>query len=422
MIQDYKLIQQDGEEILYLYINFNVEFAKLNENAKKKELSKIVSDFMKEHNIKFHGTKVAIIVGGLLMATIALNEPNHIESTPSYQYTPQSVISLNANIEIPKKEEIKTEEKKPAETIKEEKKSTASTNKTPSKVTPTKPVIKEPVKTDTNDATEVIDTNTYVTIKRNNGIIVKMELEEYLIGVVGSEMPASFHIEALKAQAIIARTYALKTIENHVQLTDDSRTQNYKDPSELQQMWGSGFSSYYAKVKKAVEETKGMYLTYQGTIVDAVYHSTSNGRTEDAKYVWGKSEPYLVPVESPYDTLNKTFEESTYISYEKISEKLGMIVTKDSSFEIGGMTSGNRIETITVDRNSFTGAKFRSLLQLKSTDFTIQKDENGIIFTTKGWGHGVGLSQYGAYGMARNGSSYEEILKHYYKGVELSKL
>lgn len=422
MIQDYKLIQQDGEEILYLYINFNVEFAKLNENAKKKELSKIVSDFMKEHNIKFHGTKVAIIVGGLLMATIALNEPNHIESTPSYQYTPQSVISLNTNIEIPKKEEIKAEEKKPAETIKEEKKSTASTNKTPSKVTPTKPVIKEPVKTDTDDTTPIIDTNTYVTIKRNNGTIVKMELEEYLIGVVGSEMPASFHIEALKAQAIIARTYALKTIENHVQLTDDSRTQNYKDPSELQQMWGSGFATYYAKVKKAVEETKGMYLTYQGTIVDAVYHSTSNGRTEDAKYVWGKSEPYLVPVESPYDTLNKTFEESTYISYEKISAKLGMIVTKDSSFEIGGMTSGNRIETITVDGNSFTGAKFRSLLQLKSTDFTIQKDENGMTFTTKGWGHGVGLSQYGAYGMARNGSSYEEILKHYYKGVELSKL
>lgn len=424
MIQDYIIIKQKEEEILYLIFNFNVEFAKLKTDSKKKELSKIVSDFIKDHQIKFNGTKVAIIAGGILMATIALHQPNKVENISAYQYLPQSIIALQPKMERPKKEEIKEE----ITLVKEEIKNTNKTNnKTPSKeeVKPnisTKPAIKAPNKIESNNKTPSAVHKTYVTIKRNNGTMLTIELEEYLIGVVGSEMPASFHIEALKAQAIIARTYALKTMENHVQLTDDSRTQNYKDKSELQKMWGSGFSTYYAKVKKAVEETKGIYLTYQGTIVDAVYHSTSNGRTEDAKYVWGKSEPYLIPVESPYDVINKTFEESTFISYEKISNKLGMVVTKDTVFEIIGKTSGNRVDSISVDGTFFTGAKFRSLLQLKSTDFLIKQEDDGITFTTKGWGHGVGLSQYGAYGMAKNGSSYEQILKYYYSGVQLSKL
>lgn len=427
MIQDYEIRKEQKEEVLYLYFNWNNEFAKLKKDTKEKTLHKIIQDFIKNNKIKFQGTKVAIVVGGLLMTTITLNNPLPKKEN-TMDHLSQYAISLNINAKeitpLPLKEEKPVIENivVPNKVLEVEK-PTVSTK--PNHVTTAKPVTeaKEQVTIKEEKPAEVItDTNRYVTIKRQDGSLLKLELEEYLIGVVGAEMPASFHIEALKAQAVIARTYALKAEENHVQLTDDSRTQNYKNQTELKEMWRAEFDRYYSRIQEAVTSTKGIYLTYRGKVIDAVYHSTSNTKTEDAQYVWGKSEPYLVPVKSEYDTLNKTFEETKFMAYEEISNRLGLTVTKDTDFIINGYTTGNRVESIQVGEKTFTGARFRSLLQLKSTDFEITKEEYGISFLTKGWGHGVGLSQYGAYGMARNGFTYEEILKHYYTGVELAKL
>lgn len=274
---------------------------------------------------------------------------------------------------------------------------------------------------ETNNSQEKIeDNNIYVTIHRSNGQIINLELEEYIIGVVGAEMPASFNIEALKSQAILARTYALKSIDKGKTLTDNSSTQNYKNNDELKKFWGKDFDKYYSKIKNAVNSTKGLYLSYNGSKIDAIYHSTSNGQTEDAVNVWGNSFPYLVSVESKYDTTNKSFEMEKFISYPDLSIKLNMEINNFTNINILGRTSGNRIDSIEINGHVYSGVKIRSLLGLRSSDFDITKSDTGITFKTRGYGHGVGMSQYGANGMANAGYTYNQILKHYYNGVTIN--
>lgn len=430
MIYDYEINKEHNEEVLYLYFDFSFEFAKLNSKNKKKTVNKMIDDFLKNNKINFKGKKIAIIISGILVATVALNNYNKIDLNKEIEYPNYTITLVDKTTEI-KNEEVKSEEKKEEikevvqvtkteqNTKKEQNKNNNNTNKVQSvnknntKKETIEVVEKEELKEDLNA--------TYVTINRRNGSVLNLELEEYVIGVVGAEMPAAFSNEALKAQAVIARTYALNAIDNNKPLTDDSSTQNYKSNDELKKMWGSSFNTYFEKIKKAVESTKGMYLTYDGKIIDAVYHSTSNGKTEDAKYVWGNSMPYLIPVESPYDNTNKTIIYDKYISYEELSNKLGIDFNKDTNIEIVSKTTGDRVETLNIADLSYTGVDIRNILGLRSADFKINKDDNGITFTTTGFGHGVGLSQYGANGMAKNGYNYEAILKHYYTGVTLVK-
>ena len=160
------------------------------------------------------------------------------------------------------------------------------------------------------------------------------------MGVVGAEMPASFHNQALMAQAIIARTYALKANSKGQILSDNESTQSYKDNDELKSLWGSSYNAYYNKIKGAVISTKGMYLTYNGEYIDAVYHSTSNGKTEDSSNVWGNYFPYLVSVESPYDSLNPSFSQDKTITYQELSTKLNTDINIDTDFFIQSKTSG----------------------------------------------------------------------------------
>ena len=285
---------------------------------------------------------------------------------------------------------------------------------------PIKEEVKQEVQQEIVEEKVEVDNNIYVKVKRSNGNIQKIELEEYVIGVVGAEMPASFNIEALKAQAVVARTYALKAISNNKVLTDTSSTQNYKDNEGLKQMWGSSYDTYYNKVKNAVMDTKGYYITYNGKYIDAVYHSTSNGKTESSVNVWGNSFPYLVSVDSPYDNTNPSFIKTEFISYSELSNKLKMEINNDTEINIISKTISNRVEYLKISDKQYSGVDFRNILGLRSADFSIEKIENGINFTTKGYGHGVGMSQYGANGMAKNGSNYINILKHYYTKVVIS--
>ena len=249
-----------------------------------------------------------------------------------------------------------------------------------------------------------------------------MELEDYVIGVVGAEMPALFNSEALKAQSVIARTYALKANSMGRVLSDNESTQSYKDNGELANLWGGNFDSYYNKVRDAVMSTSGMYLTYNGNYIEAVYHSTSNGRTEDSSNVWGNYFPYLVSVESSFDNTNSSFSISKSFSYNDLSSKLGININASSEFNILGYTSGGRVSSVSIDGVEFSGISFRSKLGLRSADFDIDKSTDGIIVTTRGYGHGVGMSQYGANGMAKAGYSYRDILLHYYPGVSIEQL
>ncbi len=266
---------------------------------------------------------------------------------------------------------------------------------------------------------EEVDNNTYVTVYRKNGSVVKLELEEYLIGVVASEMPASFNSEALKAQAIVARTYALKRISENKTLTDTVSTQVYKDNTELKNLWKNDFNKYYSKVKNAVESTKGIVLTYNGAYIDAVYHSTSNGMTEDAIYVWGNDIPYLKSVESKSDKNVSSYKREVTFTYEKLSNALNTEINKDTTFVLERNSSG-RVTNVKVNDIKIKGTTFRSLLGLRSTDFTIELASDSVIITTYGYGHGVGMSQYGANSLANMGYSYKSILSHYYQNISFT--
>lgn len=410
MFYDYEIKQKNKEEVLYLYLDINQEFAKLNARKKKKKLKENIEEYIRKNKIVFQGTTVAILVSGMIVGTLTLQEPKKNESENVFNtYTISTLLESE-----PVKEEIVEEKIVKQETVKKE--TISSATKTVSKESKNNVKEEKSVEKEKKQEEETIQ----VKIYRSNGTVLNLGLEEYVVGVVSAEMPAAFPIEALKAQAILARTYALRSLEKTTRLTDNSGTQNYKSEEELKKMWGSSFATYLNKIKKAVEETKGIYLTYQGEIIDAVYHSTSNGKTEDAQNVWGNSVPYLVSVESPYDKESSTYEQEKTLSYEELSKKLGFTVNTNTLFEIQETTEGNRVAELLIDSQVYTGVEFRTLLGLRSATFEIEKLENGITITTVGFGHGVGMSQYGANGIAKQGSNYEQILKHYYKGVTLS--
>jgi stage II sporulation protein D len=181
----------------------------------------------------------------------------------------------------------------------------------------------------------------------------------------------------------------------------------------------------YIKIKTKQESDltkKYLFELTDGNYIEAVYHSTSNGRTEDSSNVWGNSYPYLVSVDSLYDNTNPSFSISKSFSYSYLSSKLGIGVNSSSEFNILGYTSGGRVSSISIDGNQFSGVSFRSMLGLRSADFDIVKNDDGVVITTRGYGHGVGMSQYGANGMGKAGYSYQDILLHYYPGVSLGQL
>ena len=263
-----------------------------------------------------------------------------------------------------------------------------------------------------------------VTIKNNETKEEKsLELEEYIIGVVAGEMPASFEIEALKAQAIAARSYAMNKIntsDETYDLVTDVTNQVYITTDEMKNKWQSEYDYYYEKIKNAVLETQGLVMKYNNEIISAYYFAMSNGSTEDVSLVFGESKDYLQSVDSSWDENVKNFIVETNITKEEFCKKLDIscddIIIKDIK-----RSETNRVNEITINNKKFKGTEVRSLLNLRSTDFDIEINES-IKITTKGYGHGVGMSQYGANEMAKNGSTYEEILKHYYNNIEISKI
>lgn len=399
-------------DTLFVTLDFNYEFS-IND----------IFDYIKKSKILFKGTKIVLISSGITLATLFLN-PMKIEEYPTVQSIieviqptkvdvsklskPEITLSNNENIilppksinkEIVKKEEIKEQEKNSiVEEINKEE---------------TKPQIEEKIAL-TNKA------ETIVTVYRNNGQIINIELETYLIGVVASEMPASFNIEALKAQSVAARTYTLKCIKNNKKLTDTISTQVYKDDDELKKMWGNEFNKYYEKIKKAVNSTKGIVMKYNDELIDAVYHSTSNGYTESALNVWGNDIPYLQSVSSEWDLTSSSYLKTIEKDFNTINNVLNINLNDSTDINVLERDETNHIKTVQINNKIFSGVELRTLLGLRSTDIEFEIKDNSIIFTTKGYGHGVGMSQYGAQGMAKNGYTYSQILKHYYLGITLN--
>lgn len=425
MIYNYEIKVINGKEKLLLYLDLNYEFANLDFKSKKKSLEKAINEFIIKNKILFKGSIVSLIVGGVLVGDLLLKQPVMSKQNSIIDDITPKIMEVDHLMKIPDIPEIEDEIEiiypKEDNNVNQNINSNINNKVNTNTITETKTSqVKESSRVE--EKNEVIDNNIYIQLKRNNGVIENIELEEYVIGVVGSEMPALFNIEALKALAVVARTYGLKAKSIGKILTDNESTQSYKTKNQLQIMWGSNYNTYYSKIQKAVNETKGKYLSYNGKYIEAVYHSTSNGRTEDASNVWGNSYPYLVSVDSIYDKSNPTFEYEKELSYDFISKKLGIEVNKDTIINILGKTVGNRVNEISLNNKIFTGVEFRNLLGLRSADFELEKLENGIKIKTYGYGHGVGMSQYGANGMAKNGISYQDILKHYYRGVSINNL
>lgn len=256
-----------------------------------------------------------------------------------------------------------------------------------------------------------------------------LPFEEYLVGVVAAEMPADFNIEALKAQAVTARTYTVYLLMNDnkigvpegADLTDTENHQVYKSEDELKELWGAKYQSNIEKIKQAVAATQGQILTYEGDPIYAAFFSTSNGYTENAEDYWSKEEPYLKSVQSPWDVDTPQFKGQKIISVNEFQSKLGVKLSNNNSIgTIIEKTEGNRVGKVNINGKILTGKNIREKLELKSTDFTWERKGNNIVINTRGYGHGVGMSQYGANGMASEGKSYEEIVQHYYKGTEIS--
>jgi len=434
MITNYEIRKINNEEILYIYINDSYEFFI---NKKKDSLNNIILDFIEKNKIKFLGTTIAVIAGGLLVCNVNLNNIDtsnkvHEESFVKIEESLSEVPSLND--EMIKEEINVVEDNSEGNEIKKQdvivSDATIKNETTNKVVEETKnEVVKEEsenegVKVEVKEEnTDVVTTPSYkepVTIFRSNGTVITLELEEYIVNVVCSEMPASFNEEALKAQSVLARTYAKKAIKEGKVLTDTVSTQVYKDNNELKKLWGNDFDKYYNKVRNAVQKTNNEVLKYNGDYIEALYHSTSNGFTEDSINVWGNDFPYLKGVESSLDKNVKNYEVTTYYSFLKLSSLLGLDLNENSNVIILERNKSNRVSKVSINDKVYTGIELRTLLGLRSADFNFEITNDGFNISTKGYGHGVGLSQYGSNELAKQGYSYKNILNHYYPGTTLT--
>lgn len=269
--------------------------------------------------------------------------------------------------------------------------------------------------------------NMHIRVKdTQNNTITEVPFEDYIVGVLAGEMPISFELEALKAQAVAARSYAMKqmaynkdkdydvvnTVTNQVYLTEDY----------LKSVWKDEYVNKINKIKTAVLETYNEYLDYNGNVVEAMFFSTSVGYTENSEEVFANEVPYLRSVSSTWDEISPVYEVKYSFSLSDFYKKLNLDYSDKITLEVLSKTSTGRIKQIKINGVIFQGNSVMSLLNLKSNHFSINQNNDKVNIVTKGYGHGVGMSQYGAQAMALNGYNYKEILSHYYQGTTIKKI
>lgn len=289
---------------------------------------------------------------------------------------------------------------------------------------------------DNADTTEISD-EPYKVLDITSGQVLEVPVREYVIGAVCAEMPASFETEALKAQAVTAHTYAerqriIERSNPSAELcgadfsNDTSKYQGYYTESQIKYYFGDNYDEYYAKISRAVDEVLPYILTYNAEPAIAAFHSMSSGTTESAENAWGTAVDYLVPVDSSYDISAPRYIEEVRIEKSALKNYLekaftGINLSDDFSEWVipAEISDSGTVLTAIAGDMTVTGNDIRSALGLRSADFDVKYTDNEAVFTTKGYGHGVGMSQYGANAMASEGSSWRDILMHYYTGCEI---
>lgn len=268
--------------------------------------------------------------------------------------------------------------------------------------------------------------NMVVRVKQTDSEeVIKIPFEDYIVGVLAGEMPISFEIEALKAQAVAARSYVMKKMEYNkdkvYDVVDTVLNQVYLDDEHLRAVWKDDYNNNINKIKKAVLETHNEYLEYDGKVVDAMFFSTSVGFTENSEEVFPNEVPYLRSVESKWDEISPVYEVNYSFDLKDFYQKLDLDYNDKVNLEVIDKTSTGRIKKIKINNKLFDGSEVVNKLELRSNHFTINQNNDKVHIVTKGYGHGVGMSQYGAQGMALEGYKYDEILKHYYQDVKIKK-
>ena len=277
---------------------------------------------------------------------------------------------------------------------------------------------------------------TISVFRSDTGEVTDMPFGEYIKGVVAAEMPASFHDEALKAQAVAARSYTLTRMQGYkrdgtpaehngaMTCTDSTHCKAWLSEDALRAQWGADYDTYWKKISDCVDATMGVVMTYDGNLVNAVFHSTSSGATENAKDVWGGNIPYLVSVQSEGEELSPKYEDSVTMTIEEFKNKVlaaypeavwddGELIRNIARSEAGGIT------TLVTGGVTIKGTQWRTMFGLRSTNVDFSYEGDTVTMHTKGNGHGVGMSQYGANYLAGTGMGYADILKKYYTGVEV---
>ncbi|MCL1991025.1 MAG: stage II sporulation protein D [Defluviitaleaceae bacterium] len=274
---------------------------------------------------------------------------------------------------------------------------------------------------ETHASSETAETDDFdVTVYRaSTSEFETMEFERYIIGVVAAEMPALFELDALRAQAIAARTYALRILAHEDYILDTVMHQVFLDDDQLKERWGSHFDLHFATIEEAVTSTKGIVLTYQGELITPMFFAMSSGVTENSEDVFAGARPYLRSVISTGYENHANFSVSESFTLEELSAAFEDAGITTDTIEILSHSEGGNVSEIAIGTHLYTGRDVREILGLRSAAFSITSFEGGVTFTTYGHGHGVGMSQHGANALAREGYTYEEILQHFYQNVTL---
>ncbi len=269
---------------------------------------------------------------------------------------------------------------------------------------------------------------------RAEGRVYRFGLEEYLVGVVAAEMPARFELEALKAQAVAARTLAARRMKRFggrgcqhfpgADFCDDpTEHQAWLSEESLRKRWpGWSFYGYYHQIKRAVQETSGIIMTYQNRPIDAVFHSTCGGATASAKDIWNNEIPYLTRVKCNFDKHSPRYYNTFFFTWADLERRFKLPGTLFKQIKAESVTAPGRVSTLSLGQRLIKGTEFRSKLGLTSTCFSWKTTDSGLSFSVTGYGHGVGLCQYGADGLAKKGWQFHQILKYYYRGISFSRI
>lgn len=287
-------------------------------------------------------------------------------------------------------------------------------------------VIKVPAETVSNPT----QSESFILYDTSTKQTLTLSKEDYIFGVVAAEMPALYNEEALKAQAVAAYTFACarkaQNSDKDYDITNDFTVdQSFINENVARERWGENADTYTKKIKDAVSQTDGYMILYDKKPITAVYHAVSSGRTESCADIWGSEIAYLKPVASEGDKLAENYISNLTVSVEELKQKLSTLTefTEDPTAFFGeyNRTESGAVKSVFLCGKEVSGSKIRAALDLKSSNFTVSYQENVFTFTTYGYGHGVGMSQNGANYMATQGSSFTEILCHYYTGCTVEK-